>query len=231
MTGLHGARRADDPAGPTDGVRPDHRLAPSIAIAVAVVLAILLPARLAPGPHWLLPAIEATFLVALVVMDPGRIDRRTRQVRAVSLGLVAVIASSASWAAGALVAELINGDPLTTEASELLLSGALVWADTLIAFSFVFWELDGGGPAARYCDPPRYPQLAFPQQLDPDLAPPGWRPVFVDYLYLSLTNATAFSPTDVMPLARWAKLCMGVQALVSIVILSLVVANSVNLLG
>ena len=84
---------------------------------------------------------------------------------------------------------------------------------------------------ARHLHPPVYPDLAFPQQLEPRVAAPGWRPIFFDYLYLALNNATAFSPTDVMPLARWAKLTMGLQSLLSIVILSLVVANAVNLLA
>nr|WP_261977994.1 hypothetical protein [Gordonia sp. NB41Y] len=125
----------------------------------------------------------------------------------------------------------MHGNPQTTVATELLISGALVWIQTIIAFAFLYWELDNGGPVTRHLHPRTHPDLAFPQQLDPSLAAPGWRPVFFDYLYLALTNATAFSPTDVMPLARWAKLAMAIQSLLSIVILSLVVANAVNLLG
>lgn len=112
----------------------------------------------------------------------------------------------------------------------MLVAGALVWLQTVIAFAFLYWELDGGGPVNRHLRPAAYPDLAFPQHLEPRLAPPGWRPVFFDYLYLALTNATAFSPTDVMPLSRRAKLAMASQSLLSIVILSLVVANAVNLL-
>ena len=75
----------------------------------------------------------------------------------------------------------------------------------------------------------KYPDFAFPQQLNPELAPPGWRPKFVDYLYLGLTNSTAFSPTDVMPMAAWAKLTMSVQSLVSLIIIGLVIARAVNI--
>ena len=98
------------------------------------------------------------------------------------------------------------------------------------AAAFLYWELDGGGPEARVEDPPRYPDLAFPEHLNKQVAPPGWRPEFFDYLYLGFTNATAFSPTDVMPQARWAKLAMAVQASVSLAILGLVVARAVNIL-
>jgi hypothetical protein len=91
------------------------------------------------------------------------------------------------------------------------------------------WLLDGGGPEARIWNPPEFPHLAFPEHLNPVVAPPGWRPEFADYLYLGFTNATAFSPTDVMPLARWCKLAMTVQAFGSLAVLGLVVARAVNI--
>ena len=129
------------------------------------------------------------------------------------------------------VAELIDGAPDLSDAQTLLSAGALVWLDVNITFSLLYWELDGGGSAERLQHQRAHPDLAFPQHINPDLAPPGWRARYLDYLYLGFTNATAFSPTDVMPLARWAKLLMATQAILSIVILSLVVANAVNLLG
>ena len=211
--------------------RAEHRLVPSIAVLVSMGLPLLVPAPIAPGPRWLLPAIEGAFLVALLAIDPGRIDHRGREVRHLSLALVAAIAAAAAFTTGRLVVDLMHGNPQTEGAAELLVAGALVWIETVIAFSFVYWELDGGGPAGRFWSPPAYPQLAFPQQMSPEIAEPGWRPLFGDYLYLALTNGMAFSPTDVMPLARWAKLAMGLQSVISLVILSLVVANSVNLLA
>ena len=100
----------------------------------------------------------------------------------------------------------------------------------MLTFGFLFWELDGGGPGERAHRPADYPDLAFPEQLNPRVAPPGWRPVLYDYLYLGLTNALAFSPTDVMPLARWAKAAMGLQSVISLLILGLVIARAVNIL-
>ncbi len=223
---------SDDENAPS-GERPraERRWTASAFVLLSMLIPLLLPPRYAAGTSWLLPAIEGAVLLALVIVDPGRIDRPGRWVRALSIALVVVIAAGAAWAAGRLVWDLLHGNPDTTVANELLLSGALVWLQTVLAFGFLYWELDGGGPVNRHLHPRRHPDLAFPQQLEPTLAPAGWRPVFFDYLYLALTNATAFSPTDVLPLARWMKLAMAVQSILSIVVLSLVVANAVNLLG
>lgn len=210
--------------------RAEQRWTASAFVLIAMAIPFLLPARYSAGTEWLLPAVEGTVLLTLIVVDPGRIDRPGRWVRALSIGLVVAIAAGAAWGAGRLVWDLLHGNPQTEAANELLVAGALVWSQTVIAFAFLYWELDGGGPVNRHLQRRACPDLVFPQQLDPDLAPPGWRPVYFDYLYLALTNATAFSPTDVMPFTRRAKLAMAVQSMLSIVILSLVVANAVNLL-
>ncbi len=105
-----------------------------------------------------------------------------------------------------------------------------MFADVIIAFTFLFWEFDGGGPEARVVTPGKFPDLAFPQDLSPHLADADWRPTFFDYLYLSTTNSLAFSPTDVMPLRHWAKLAMAIQSIASLAILGLVIARAVNIL-
>jgi hypothetical protein len=170
-------------------------------------------------------------LVAHTIADPGRIDRQSRATRAIGLGLVAVLVAGAATQAVVLIAELVGGNKALNSADALLSSGALVWLNTIIAFTFLYWEIDGGGPAARAHRGPRYPHFAFAQHVNPELAPAEWRPLFVDYLYLGMTNATAFSPTDVMPLRHWAKLTMGAQALISLIILGLVIARAVNILA
>jgi hypothetical protein len=100
----------------------------------------------------------------------------------------------------------------------------------IITFAFLYWELDGEGPESRARSAPRYPDFAFPEHLNPHVARPGWRPEFFDYLYLGFTNATAFSPTDVMPLSKWAKLAMAIQATACLVVMGLVIARAVNIL-
>jgi hypothetical protein len=199
------------------------------AVIAAMVLTALLPEALRAGPRLLLPLLEGVLLVALIVGDPGKIDRRSSALRALSIGLAFVLVVGALWATVSLIDELINGGATTNSASNLLEAGAVVWLLNIVAFALVYWELDGGGAAARAFQAPAHPDFAFPQQLSPELAPAGWRPRFADYLYLAFTNATAFSPTDAMPLAPWAKLTMTVQSLISIAILGLVIARAVNI--
>ena len=106
-----------------------------------------------------------------------------------------------------------------------------MWAANNIAFALLYWEIDCGGAAARAHRLRAHPDFAFPQQLSPELAPEQWRPRFIDYLYLGFTNATAFSPTDTMPLTARAKIPMLVQSLASLILLGLVVSRAVNVLN
>jgi len=212
------------------GARAEKRWPMAVTLVVAIAVPLLLPPRFSLRPSWAVPAVEALLLVAIVAIDRGRIDRRSTAGRALSLGLVAVLVASAAGVTGRLVVDLVQGGPETNSAEDLLKTGFLVWFYTIIAFAFVYWVLDGGGPESRFLAPPQFPDLAFPGQLNPGVCPPGWRPEFFDYLYLGFTDATAFSPTDVMPLARWAKFAMTVQAIVSLMILGLVIARAVNIL-
>jgi uncharacterized membrane protein len=202
----------------------------AVTLMAAMALPFLLPERFSLVSRWVSPALEAALLVTLIVADPGRIDRRSGWVRALSVLLVIVLVAGSGVAAVHLVSDLIRGGQDTNSASQLLRVGVLVWLYLIISFSFLYWELDGGGPEARLLAPRPFPDMAFPEQLNPGLAPRKWRPQFFDYLYVGFTNATAFSPTDVMPLARWAKLLMALEASGSLVILGLVIARAVNIL-
>jgi uncharacterized membrane protein len=198
------------------------------AVLVAMLLTFLLPQGERVGPGWLLPAIEGVLLVAIVVGDPGRISRSSRLLRGLSIALVTVLVLGSLSSTLLLIDALVHGGPETNSADTLLLAGTTVWVSNNLAFALLYWELDSGGAAARAYRLPRHPHFAFPQQQNPALAPPGWRPRFVDYLYLGFTNALAFSPTDAMPLVPWAKVAMAVQSLISMGILALVVARAVN---
>jgi uncharacterized membrane protein len=214
-----------------DGVRGESRWPPALTLLVAIVVPLLLPDRFSLMPKWVGPALLALLLAAHMIADPGRIDRQSRATRAIGIALMAVLVGGAASQAVVLVVELVNANKALNSADALLSSGALVWLNTIVAFTFLYWEIDGGGPVARAQRGAPYPALAFVQHVNPELAPPGWRPLFFDYLYLGLTNATAFSPTDVMPLRHWAKLTMGAQALISLIILGLVIARAVNILA
>ncbi len=200
-------------------------------LAVALALPLFMPERFSFLPMWILPTVGAVLLVAIAVTDPGRIDERSRHVRRLRIALIVLLAISAAFATGRLIDQLIHGGGITNSAGLLLRAGFLVWIDLIVVFAFLYWELDSGGPGERAHATPLYVDLAFPQHLAPEIARPGWRPVFFDYLYLGITNSTAFSPTDVMPLAHWAKFIMAVQSLISLVILGLVIARAVNILN
>ena len=202
----------------------------AVVLVVAMALPFLLPPRYSLFPQWLMPALLGALLVTLIIADPGRIDRRSELIRAWSIALVVVLCLGAAFFTGRLVVELVHGSSVTNSAALLLRVGGVAWVYLIIAFAFVYWEFDGGGPEARAVADPEFPDMAFPEQLNPSVAPPGWRPQFFDYLYVGFTNATAFSPTDVMPLARWAKLTMAMQASASLIILGLVIARAVNIL-
>jgi hypothetical protein len=198
------------------------------AVAAAMVLTILMPDEVRLGPNWLLPTVEGVLLLALIVADPVAISRRSRLLRTTSIGLVLVLVFGSLWATGSLIDDLIHGGPETNSASDLLEAGSIVWVSNNIAFALLYWDLDGGGAAERALDPSRRIDFAFPQEMNPRLASPDWRPRFIDYLYLGFTNATALSPTDVMPLVPWAKLAMMLQSFISLSILALVIARAVN---
>jgi hypothetical protein len=197
-----------------------------VFMAINVTLRVWLPSEAAVRVPWLLPGIEAVLLVVLVTSNPsGAVERR--RLRRVAIVLVALLVVAALWSTVFLVSDLIRGKGVSRSASELLASGAVVWLGNNLAFALLYWLMDGGGPAARsrLSTPVDF---AFTQQLSPELAPHGWRPVFLDYMHLGFTNATAFSPTDVMPLTHRAKYAMLVQASLALTLFGLVVARAVN---
>jgi uncharacterized membrane protein len=212
---------------PTEG---EARWQATVAVAVVIALQFPLPGRLIlVRPVWLLPALEGLLLLILVVANPHRINRSSRAIRMVSLALVAVLSLANAWSVGRLVTGLVQGTQ-GNNAGQLLVTGGVIWLTNVIIFALWYWEFDRGGPVARANATRIYPDFQFVQMVSPELAPPGWEPMFGDYLYLSFTNAAAFSPTDVMPLTRWAKMAMAVQSAISIVTVALVVARAVNIL-
>ncbi|HET9092263.1 MAG TPA: hypothetical protein VFN50_07630 [Acidimicrobiales bacterium] len=207
--------------------RGEHRIQMAVAVLVAIALQFALPSRFAIGPFFLMPALEAAILVGLVVVDPGRMVRRSTAIRAVTLLLVAAISLANAVSLALLLHGLVNGT-IGNKPGPLLASGAAIWGTNVIAFGFWYWEFDRGGPASRARGLHPYPDLMFPQQSTPQLAEPDWEPEFPDYLYTSFTNAAAFSPTDTMPLSRWAKMAFLLQSAISLVTAALVVARVAN---
>ena len=197
-------------------------------IAISIALRIAVPHRESVGPPWVVPGIETGLLLCLIAADPAHIAGRRRWLRRIALVLVFALLVAMLVATGVLVSDLIVGGKVTNQASSLLASGAVIWLGNVLVFSLVYWLLDSGGPYARHVGERPYPDFAFTQQQAPELAPPGWRPQYHDYLILGLTTSTAFSPTDVLPMSAWAKLTMALQSIVSLVVVGLVIARAVN---
>ena len=208
----------------------ESRWPPALALlafmAINVALRVWLPNEGAIRAPWAVPAVEGVLLVLLVI-GPATGARERRWLRPVAVTFVVVLVLAALWATAVLIRDLIDGSGVTQSPSELLASGGVVWLGNNIAFAMLYWLMDGGGPARRV-QRPEPVDFAFTQQMSPELAPPHWRPVFLDYLHLGFTNSTAFSPTDVMPLTLGAKYSMLVQSTVSLALFGLIVARAVN---
>ncbi|MGO9141432.1 MAG: hypothetical protein ACLP70_08255 [Streptosporangiaceae bacterium] len=201
-----------------------------LTVAAALALQLALPRRLALHPSWLLPGLELALFIGLTIANPLRFERNSGLIRAMSVVLIVFVTAANADSAVRLIDAIIRNTPPANDPVGLLASGAAVWATNVVAFALWYWEFDRGGPVHRAVGKRQYPDLMFPQMASPELAQPDWEARFVDYLYLSFTNATAFSPTDVMPLARWAKLTMALQSAVSLAVGTLVIARAINVL-
>lgn len=192
-----------------------------------VVLRIWLPSESVSPVHWLLPAAELLLIAALLFDNP--VDGvRFPVVRKIQVAIAGGLVIAALWATGVLVYDLVNAAKLTQNANELLAIGGTVWLGNIYAFSILYWLTDSGGPPERVARKvPR--DFAFTQHQNTELdVTREWRPQYLDYLHLAFTNAAAFSPTDVVPLSHRAKFTMILQSTVSLALVALVVARSVN---
>jgi hypothetical protein len=200
-----------------------------LSIFAALVLYLLLPPKLSIGPRWLVPAAEGVLLAGLAYAARQRGPANMRR-RAIALVLLCAVTVANMVALGLLTHYLIAGG--RAKGADLIDGGVVIWLTNLVLFTVWYWEVDRGGPRPRGQEMPAVaPDFLFPQMSDKEFAPRGWRPGFVDYLYVSLTNQTAFSPTDTMPLSLRAKVLMGVQGTASLVTVGIIVARAVNTLS
>jgi uncharacterized membrane protein len=218
---------ADDTRDYPPPARSEAHWPPQLIVAIAIALQLLLPDRLSIGPHWLVPGIEAVMLVSLIVASPQQIQDRHRTRRRIAIVLSALASIANGISLGLLCHLLFESKP--TGGHELIISGALIWLTNVLVFSLWYWEMDRGGPGFRAAGHDGPPDFLFPQMSETKLCK-DWRPKFFDYLYVSLTNAMAISPTDAMPLSLMTKLIMGLQSLVSLVTIGLVISRAVNIL-
>lgn len=222
--------RVTDPVGPA--MRAERRWPMALAVMVVGVLFELLPAdfRMIEGFSLAYPLFLAAFLVVLIVGDPGRIDRQRRWLRITTGLMIATITVATAFEAVRLVIGILTQASFDS-AGQLLAIGGIIWVSNVVAYALWFWDLDGGGAAARANRRQSRPYaFVFPEHGMGDLVPQGWYPRFVDYLTLSFNTALAFSPTDVSPIRPWAKLMMISESLTSLALGALVIAYAVNVL-
>ncbi len=211
-------------------VRVDPFIGPQLVVAAAIVLDVFLPDRLTLGSSWLLPSVEGLLLLVLVAITPHPRLRRSPIRRRVAIALIAVVSTVNIYSLILLCHYLLHGK---AHGRQLMFSGVALWVTNVLLFGLWYWELDRGGPMARTGGEDAPPDFYFTQMTDEGarLAPSDWTPGLIDYLYVSFTNATAFSPTDTMPLTQTAKLLMAAQAITSLLIVLLVISRAVGILS
>lgn len=199
-----------------------------LAVAVTIALYLVLPAGLTVGPRWLIPVLEGALLGGLVVSTPYRRHTQSSLHRHLTIVLVATVTAANFAAEGLLVHDLLSGGG--GGGRSLVMAAATIWFTNVAVFGLWFWEIDRGGPHARISGRPSTPDFLFPQMAMGGQIEEEWRPVFLDYLYVAFTNASAFSPTDAMPLSVRMKILMLIESLASFLTVGLVAAHAVNIL-
>lgn len=200
-----------------------------LTVLAAIGLQLLLPSRLTVGPPALVPGLEAVLFVGMFLATPNQLEHEHPRRRRLALSLTAFVSAANVYSLGALTYYLLHNG--VANGRELITAGVLIWLTNFLIFALWYWEIDRGGPGRRAAGQDGAPDFLYPQMSDDRIEPREWRPKFMDYLYVSLTNATAFSPTDTMPLTGIAKGTMGIQALVSLVTIGLIVSRAVNILA
>ena len=217
------APRTYPPPGSVESIWPAQ-----LTVLIAAGLQLTLPSRLTVRPSWLLPALEGALAIGLLAATPRQLEHEHNVRRRVAVGLVALVSAANVFSLVALTHYLLHHE--VSNGRQLIIAGVLIWLTNFLIFGLWYWEIDRGGPGKRAAGTDDPPDFLFPQMADDQIEPRDWRPKFIDYLYVSLTNATAFSPTDTMPLTQTAKCIMGLQSIVSLVTIGLVVSRAVNIL-
>jgi hypothetical protein len=199
-------------------------------VGIGIALQLLVPSAVTSETNVWLPVVELVLLVPVIILSFLSIHRRIgeRVARRFTIALIVLMAVATVWSLITVLDQLLAGT--VHDGRDLILAGVKLWGSLVIVFGLAYWELDRGGPHARRFEHERYKHLQFPQDQQPDAMGRRWVPTFLDYLYVSVTNSTAFSPTDTMPLTHVAKLLMGSQGVLSLLTIGLVAARAVNIL-
>jgi hypothetical protein len=216
---------------PTQIRRIESRWLVSLAVVAVFVLLVLLPARVRVLPIWVGCALVSALIVPMVALSLSTDKSRWLHIEAATT-LVFILITGYALLDNLefLISQMVRRDGKLSGFT-LLTSSIAVWATNVLIFSLVYWRIDRGGPEARASQAPTKPDWLFPQATAPDVAPSGWGPSFIDYLFLAFCTATAFSPTDALPLTARAKALMMLESLLSLVTIIAVLARAINTLG
>jgi uncharacterized membrane protein len=222
------AWRFDEPAHP---LRIETRWPVAFAALAVALLLTILPDRIRVLSVW----APIVFWIALVVpmaavMLTRAQERWLRIERSITLVFVVVVGSGIIADLALLIAEMVQRSG-EVSGIQLLTSSVAIWILNVLTFSLLYWQIDRGGPEARANNAGPRPDWLFPQEGAPRDVPPGWRPTFVDYLFLGYSTATAFSTTDVMPLTSRAKMLMMLESTISLTTIVAVMSRAINILG
>ena len=202
-----------------------------VAMLIAIILQLALPNRFSVGSRYAIPVVEALLLIALSFTTPKEsiFKSITRRINVILLIVITSIANI--YGLATVSGQLLKGGHAATNGRALILAAINIYLTNIIIFALWYWEMDGGGPGERQRIEKYDQDFLFPQHQNENYKHPDWKPTFTDYLYVSSTNAMAFSPTDTMPLSRRAKILMLIQATMSLIAIALVAARAVNILG
>lgn len=211
--------------------RPEKLWHIELAVVAAIVFQVSLSTHLSILPKYLLAGLEVLLLFGLHLSHTVGTNREARLRRLAGISLTALVSFANIVSLVMVCYALIHGSH-TVSGRQLLLSGVLIYITNIILFGLWYWQLDGGGAGGRGTHQPPvdflFPQMTAAATVTKEA---HWQPLFLDYLYVSVTNATAFSPTDTMPLTHRAKTLMSLQAIVSLATIALVASRAVNILG
>jgi len=190
----------------------------------------VLPGKFTIGPNWLMPVLELVILIPLTLTAPRRLPHENRMQQWMAVASIAIV-NIANFASLYLLIWTLLFNGKSVDGKQLLYSSVAIWATNIIVFGLWYWEIDRGGPDDRLRDDHEAPDFLFPQMTAPGCTYDGWAPRFIDYLYVAFTNATAFSPTDTMPLTPMAKVLMMLQSLCSLATIAIVASRAINILS
>jgi hypothetical protein len=217
-------------SGPAEKIRDESRWPPAVAILVVLCLLAAVPGHVHALPVWF------SYLAALVLLVPMAAVALTRGnplwlgiERTVIIILTAIYVANTIAEVADMIG-LITLHPSGGNAFSLLSSAVAIWLVNVLAFSLLYWQIDGGGPYARASKSGAKPDWVFPQPATPEDLPPDWRPLFLDYLYLGYNTATAFSPTDALPLTHRAKMFMMIESTISLLTSVVILSRAINVL-